>query len=60
MPTKRLPTKAAIAWLKQVALPEIDRLESAAKEGPCLDSIEQDSVQLATDIARSTPWPLSP
>jgi len=27
MPTKRLPTLAAIAWLKQVALPEIDRLE---------------------------------
>src|SRR6478735_12238749 len=27
MPTKRLPTKAAIAWLKQLALPEIDRLE---------------------------------
>src|SRR3954471_21769498 len=27
MPTKRLPTKAAIAWLKEVALPEIDRLE---------------------------------
>ncbi|HEY7310190.1 MAG TPA: transposase [Gemmataceae bacterium] len=27
MPTKRLPTKAAIAWLKQVGLPEIDRLE---------------------------------
>jgi transposase len=27
MPTKRLPTQAAIAWLKQVALPEIDRLE---------------------------------
>jgi len=27
MPTKRLPTKAAIAWLKQVALAEIDRLE---------------------------------
>jgi len=27
MPTKRFPTKAAIAWLKQVALPEIDRLE---------------------------------
>jgi transposase len=27
MPTKRLPTKAAIAWLKQVTLPEIDRLE---------------------------------
>jgi transposase len=27
MPTKRLPTKAAIAWLKEVTLPEIDRLE---------------------------------
>src|SRR5215470_6389388 len=27
MPTKRLPTKAAIAWLKQVTLPAIDRLE---------------------------------
>jgi transposase len=27
MPTKRLPTLAAIAWLKQLALPEIDRLE---------------------------------
>jgi len=27
MPTKRLPTKAAVAWLKQLALPEIDRLE---------------------------------
>jgi transposase len=27
MPTKRLPTKAAIAWLKELALPEIDRLE---------------------------------
>jgi transposase len=27
MPTKRFPTKAGIAWLKQVALPEIDRLE---------------------------------
>jgi transposase len=27
MPTKRLPTLAALAWLKQLALPEIDRLE---------------------------------
>jgi transposase len=27
MPTKRLPTKAAIAWLKLLVLPEIDRLE---------------------------------
>ena len=27
MPTRRLPTQAAIAWLKQLALPAIDRLE---------------------------------
>src|SRR4029077_9837565 len=27
MPTKRFPTKAGITWLKQLALPEIDRLE---------------------------------
>lgn len=27
MPTKRLPTQKAIAWLRQVDLPEIDRLE---------------------------------
>jgi transposase len=27
MPTKKFPTRAGIAWLKQVALPEIDRLE---------------------------------
>jgi len=27
MPTKRFPTKAAIAWLKQFVLPAIDRLE---------------------------------
>src|SRR6516164_5269383 len=27
MPTKRLPTKSGVAWLKQLALPTIDRLE---------------------------------
>jgi transposase len=27
MPTKRLPTLAALAWLKRLVLPEIDRLE---------------------------------
>src|SRR5262249_10736592 len=27
MPTKKFPTKAGIAWLKQVALPEMDHLE---------------------------------
>jgi transposase len=29
MPTKRFPTKAAIAWLKQLVLPAIDHLEMA-------------------------------
>jgi transposase len=27
MPTKKFPTQSGIAWLKQLALPEIDRLE---------------------------------
>jgi transposase len=27
MPTKKFPSKSGIAWLKQLALPEIDRLE---------------------------------
>jgi transposase len=27
MPTKTFPTQSAVAWLKQVVLPEIDRLE---------------------------------
>ncbi|HVX61746.1 MAG TPA: hypothetical protein VHC19_14120, partial [Pirellulales bacterium] len=27
MPTKRFPTLRAIAWLKELVLPEIDRLE---------------------------------
>src|SRR5262245_58446676 len=27
MPTKKFPTKSGLAWLKQLALPEIDRLE---------------------------------
>jgi len=27
MPTKTFPTRAAVAWLKQLVLPEIDRLE---------------------------------
>jgi len=27
MPTKKFPTLAAIAWLKKLVLPEIDRLE---------------------------------
>ncbi|GAB3437264.1 GAF and ANTAR domain-containing protein [Phycicoccus ginsengisoli] len=35
----------------------LDLLESRAKEGPCLDSIEEDSVQRAPDIAHDSPWP---
>src|SRR5215831_7242111 len=27
MPTKKFPSKAGLAWLKQLALPEVDRLE---------------------------------
>ena len=27
MPTKTFPTRLAIAWLKKLVLPEIDRLE---------------------------------
>ena len=35
----------------------MDRLESEAHEGPCLDSIEQDSVQHDADIANGSKWP---
>ena len=35
----------------------MDRLESEAHEGPCLDSIEQDSVQHDPDISDGTKWP---
>ncbi|WP_091781146.1 GAF and ANTAR domain-containing protein [Pedococcus dokdonensis] len=35
----------------------MDRLESQAQEGPCLDSIEQDSVQHDADITDGTQWP---
>jgi len=37
MPTKRFPTKAASAWLKQLVLPAIDRLEM----NPLLADVEQ-------------------
>jgi hypothetical protein len=35
----------------------MDRLESEAGEGPCLDSILEDSVQHDADITTSTKWP---
>jgi hypothetical protein len=35
----------------------MDRLESEAHEGPCLDSIVEDSVQHDTDIRSDTKWP---
>ena len=35
----------------------MDRLESEAREGPCLDSIVEDSVQRDEDIASSSTWP---
>jgi hypothetical protein len=36
---------------------QMDKLESEAHEGPCLDSIESDSVQHDTDIRKDTRWP---
>jgi hypothetical protein len=35
----------------------MDRLESEAQEGPCLDSIVEDSVQHDADITNETKWP---
>lgn len=35
----------------------MDRLESEAGEGPCLDSILEDSVQHDADITTATKWP---
>jgi hypothetical protein len=35
---------------------QMDRLESEAQEGPCLDSIKQDSVQHDPDITDGTKW----
>jgi ANTAR domain/GAF domain len=35
----------------------MDRLESDAQEGPCLDSIESDSFQRDDDIAHHSTWP---
>jgi hypothetical protein len=35
----------------------MDRLESEAHEGPCVDSIVEDSVQHDADITTATKWP---
>ncbi len=35
----------------------MDRLESEAQEGPCVDSIIEDSVQRDADIRTATKWP---
>jgi len=35
----------------------MDKLESEAQEGPCLDSIKHDSVQRDDDIAHHSTWP---
>lgn len=35
----------------------MDKLESEAQEGPCLDSIVEDSVQHDADISDGTKWP---
>jgi hypothetical protein len=50
---KQLRTRAASDEVARL----MDRLESEAKEGPCLDSIVEDSVQRDDDIASSSTWP---
>ena len=36
----------------------MDRLETEAQQGPCIDSIRKESVQRDEDIAASTAWPV--
>ncbi len=49
MPTKKFPSKSAIAWLKQVVLPEIDRLEMNHLLAE-LDQVEQRRKELGQVI----------
>ena len=50
---KQLHTQAASDDVASL----MDRLESEAQEGPCLDSIVEDSVQHDADISNETKWP---
>lgn len=50
---KRLQSRAATDDVARL----MDKLESEAQEGPCLDSIEHDSVQCDADIAQHSTWP---
>ena len=52
-PDESLVTRAANDDVARL----MDRLETQAGEGPCLDSIEQDSVQRDPDIATHSTWP---
>lgn len=52
-PDESLVTRAANDDVARL----MDRLETEAGEGPCLDSIEQDSVQRDPDIATHSTWP---
>ncbi len=36
---------------------KIDKLEQALGSGPCLDAIEEQTAQLASDLTTSSPWP---
>jgi transposase len=51
LPTKRLPTLSAIAWLKQVVLPEIDRLEMKQLLAD-LEHVQQHRKELEAMIAQ--------
>ena len=39
-----------VAW-------QIDQLEKLADEGPCVDAIDEEAVQIDPDIRVATPWP---
>src|SRR6202795_3572713 len=51
MPTKTFPTQSAVAWLKQVVLPEIDRLEMNHLLAD-LEQVQQRLKDLEAAIAR--------
>ena len=53
LPDDSLVTRAANDDVARL----MDRLETQAGQGPCLDSIEQDSVQRDPDIAEHSTWP---
>jgi hypothetical protein len=54
---RRGTTFATAAASDDVAL-YVDRLERELGQGPCLDAIEEESIEHNADIEKSSPWPL--